>query len=373
MGLVRQLFAALRRLRQRGFGWLAALLLQLPLAFALRAWRRIARPVNRGLFGRLSNGPRFKRFQDSLPAGALPRLYVTVMPHVLHFLLPCLALLRGHAQLVLLANGARSWELRHLQEHLPEAPLFRLHVVPLSSVDHGDVLSLLIRHQRGCFGVVDHDCYVFDRTFLQRLQPAPDECLLTLFSERHPHIAVDVPLTHFLFLNGPPLQALCERYGVDARLYRRAPSSTHAAFRRLGWPTDIHLKPYQRFHDTLHILLVLALAHGHRVRVLQTQSDLPFAHVGGTSIGSHHTKGLLALHTHLRFLELLGDEELSRRYRFMTRPLTTAAEVLALQRPGDPTWNGLSLLDRMMPLLSDALRQAWPQRYTSPPDEARHP
>lgn len=364
---------ALQPLRQRGLGNAAALLQQLPAAVLLRAWRRAARPLNRSLFGRWSNSPRLAQFQGRLPAGAQPRLYVIVMPHVLHFLLPCLALLRGQAQLVLLANGAKAWELKSLQQHLPEAPLFKLHCLPGSSVEHGDVLSLLIEHQRGCFGIVDHDCYLFDRTILQRLQPAADECLLTLFSDRHPHTGIDLPLTHFLFVNAPLLQALGREHGVDARLYRHAPRSTQQAFERLGLAPDTYLKPHQLFHDTLHVLLVLALARGQRVRLLQVQGELPFAHVGGTSMGSHHTKGLFALHTHLRFLELLGSAELKRRYGFITRPLLTAGQTLALRRDDDRAWDGLPLLERMIHRLASALHQAWPQRYPADPVNSTSP
>lgn len=362
-----RLRTALQPLRQRGFGSVAALLLQVPAAMVLRAWRRVARPLNRGLFGDWSNSPRLARFQDGLPASALPRLYVTVMPNVLHFLLPCLALLRGQAQLVLVANGARAWELQYLRQHLPEAPLFRLRCLPGSSVEHGDVLSLLIDHQRGCFGIVDHDCYVFDRQVLRQLEPAADECLLSLFSDRHPHTGIELPLTHFLCINAPLLQALGREHGIGARIYRRTPPAAQAAFAHLGLPADTYLKPYQRFHDTLHVLLVLALARGHRVRVLRAEDELPFAHIGGTSIGSHHTKGLFALHTHLRFLELLDDAELSRRYRFITKPLSTADQALSLRPDGDPAWDGLPLLDTMMPRLAGALHRAWPQRYPLDP------
>jgi hypothetical protein len=100
-----------------------------------------------------------------------------------------------------------------------------------------------------------------------------------------------------------------------------------------------------------------------RVRVPHSDAELPFVHIGGTSIGSHHTKNLFALYVHLCFLELLGDDRVRRRYAFLTRPLATAADALARRRPGDPGWNGLALLEQTLPLLRQSLRRTWPDRY----------
>ena len=66
---------------------------------------------------------------------------VIAMPHTLHFLLPCLALLQGHAPLVLLANGAKRWERSLLRQRFPEVPMFRLRTMPGSSLSHGDAAT----------------------------------------------------------------------------------------------------------------------------------------------------------------------------------------------------------------------------------------
>jgi hypothetical protein len=287
------------------------------------------------------------------------------MPQVLHFLLPCLALLRGRVPLVLLANGARRWEMDLLRRHLPEAGQFRLRCLPGTSVEHGDVISLLIEHHRGPFGIVDHDCYLFDEHLLEQLQPAPGECLVAPFADQHPHLPFPLPLTHLLVLNAEPLRALMHEAGVDAGIARQAPPVVRAALGRLGLPPDGYLKPYQRFHDTLHLLLVLALDRGLKLRVPLSDAESPFAHIGGTSIGTHHTKSLFALYVHLCFLELQVDDELRRRYAFLTQPLATAAEALARRGQADPGWEGLSLLAQLLPRLRLALQRAWPDLYPS--------
>lgn len=362
--------SAVRLLRQRGFSVGSAALWHLPAAVAWRAYRRVALWVNGRLLLRPLNDARFARFQDTLPAaGELPRIYVIVMPHTLHFLLPCLALLHGAAQVVLVHNGSRGWERRLLRRRLPPTfPAFGLRALPGSSIGHGEVISLLLRHHRGNFGIVDHDCYVFDQRLLAGLDPAANECVLGLFEQHSERTGLSFPLTHFAYFNAEPLRDLMQRHGVDARQYRRAPPHVHGALARIGLGPSAYFKDYHSFHDTLHVLLAVALSEGMRVRYLQSDAAVPVIHVGGTSIGSHHTKNLMALYTHLRFLELLDDAQISARYAFLTRPLRTSAEALARRHPADPAWHTLSIGDTLM----DCLRAAGAERaFSQPSGETR--
>ena len=303
-------------------------------------------------------------FFAGLPAPAAAPLCVVVMPQVLHFLLPCLSLLRGHVPLVLLGNGAAPWEMTVLRQRLPEAPQMVLARLPASSVDHGDLVGLLLHHHPGDFGIVDHDAYLFDSALLARLQPQPGDAVVTAMADHHPGLPMVVPLTHLMMFRTEELRALMHQTGVGARLYRRTPAVAQAAFQALGLPPGRFLKPYQRFHDTLHVLLVLAHAQGLRVREQAPAGTLQLVHIGGTSLGSHHTKSMFALYVHLRFLAL-ADDEVARRYRHLVHPLRTPEHALALRRPGDPAWNGLPLLEDLMPRLQQALAAAWPAQSST--------
>ncbi len=356
---LRQFRLAMRPMRERGWSVLATLFMHIPAALALRAWRRLARPVNGGLLRRAFNQPRFGRFQDSHPAtGGLPRFYVIVMPFTLHFLLPCLALLRGRAEVVLLGNGARRWERRLLKERFPALPMFELWTLPFSSVAHGDVISLLLRGGRGDFGLIDHDCYIFDGAVFEQLAPAGDECLLALFGEVSASVAITFPLTYFLYFNTAPLQALMRRHGVDARIYRGIPATAMGAMARAGLGPGIFWKRYHDFYDTLHVLLAVALANGLKFRFLSQRGDRPPAvHVGGTSIGTHHAKSLYALYLHLRFLELLDDPLLRRRYAFLTAPLRSSAQALArADLAANPEWQARAAVESLIERLQGALK-----------------
>ena len=352
---LRRLRVASRPMRERGLSRLAIAFRHVPAAFMLRAWRVLAQRCNRALLHGAFNRPRFMAFQDRLPASTRPRLYVIVMPHTLHFLLPCLALLQDRAQLVLVGNGERRWERRLLRERFPALPLFELRTLPLSSAAHGDVISLLLAQHRGNFGIVDHDCYVFDEALFEQLHPAADECLLAEFSEASETVDTLFPLTFFLYFNAEPLRQLMLRHGIDARLYREPPAQVRDALASIGLGRGVFWKHYHNFHDTLHVLLGVALSEGSRVRFLSSGDDMRALHVGGTSIGSHHTKPLPSLYIHRRFLEFLDDPLLNERYAFLTAPLRSAAEVLARCDPADPVWETLPVVDTLMLRLAAAL------------------
>jgi hypothetical protein len=340
---LRALRAALVPLRERGFGKAQALLWQLPAAVLLRAWRVLAQTCNAAFLNTSAVTARCAAFQQRLPQDGRPRLYVIVMPQTLHFLDPCLRLLEPAAQLVLLANGARRWERAWLAQRFPEMPLLVLPTLPASSAPHGAAISLLLRTEGGSFGIVDHDAYVFDAGLLQRLLPVGRDSMTGCFRARSEQTGIDYPLTHLLFLNAPVLRGLMQRWRIDARLYGQAPASVAEPFDRLGLGPRSYLKPYQHFFDTLHVLLIAAQAEGWTPRFEPNDADARVWHAGGTSIGSHHTKHLFALYLHLRFLELVNDETLSRRYAFIAAPLRHSGEALLRCAPGDAAWQGLEV------------------------------
>ena len=346
----------MRPMRARGLGLVAVLLVHVPLAYLLRGWRVVTQPLNGRLMQRLFNQPRFIKFQDTLAQCTLPRFYVIVMPLTLHFLLPCLALLQRHAQVVLLNNGARCWERRILSERFPHLPMFDLWTLPLSSVAHGDVINLLLTNHRGNFGMVDHDCYVFDDAVFKQLAPAIDECVVSLFSETSRSLGTTFPLTYFLYFNAENLRQLMQRYHVDARLYRKVPATAVDAMARIGLGPTTFWKDYHNFRDTLHVLLAVAVAEGLKFRFLSSDDEQPAMHVGGTSIGTHHTKDLQAHYIHLRFLELLSDPEVTRRYAFLSAPLEKSADALARTHLADTAWQWLPAFDTLMLRLRDALQ-----------------
>lgn len=352
---IRSLLNAIRLMKTRGFSLAAILFWHLPTVVMLRAWRVIARPINKHVLNRFLNYPRFTSFINDIERTEQPRLFVIVMPLTLHFLLPCVALLQEHSQIILLSNGARRWEISLLRKKFPALQLFSLRVLPFSSMAHSEVINLLLKQHPENFGLVDHDCYIFDEHLIEQLIPKDDEVLLAYFQNFSPNVDVPYPLTHFLFFHTEPLRQIMRRYGVDASLYRKAPASTKNALASLGLTEGVFLKHYHNFYDTLHILICMALAEGFKVRYLSSAQEHAVIHVGGTSLGTHHTKGLYELYIHARFLELLNDPELNRRYAFLTAPLRSPTDIMRRRRPYDPAWHQLPVVDALIQQLRTKL------------------
>ncbi|WP_342120686.1 hypothetical protein [Pseudoduganella sp. OTU4001] len=313
-------------------------------AVALRAYRRLAYAVNDGFLMRRASAPRFAAFQAGIAERLGGHFYVIVMPDTLHFLLPCLRLVAGRLPIVLLLNGARAWEAALLRQHFPDLPQFRVATLPRSSVNHGAMIDMMLRHNAHDFGILDHDLYLFDQRVLQELRFSDAEFLLCLLADSGPRWTY--PLTHFLYFRAAAWQRLMRQYGVGAGIYRKVPAAARGQLRGAGLRDGETLKPYHDFYDTLHVLLALGYSEG--MELVQFEfADGGVIHLGGTSIGSHHTKGMMDLYIHLLFLELAQVPELERRYAHLAAPFNNAGALRARLPQTPEVRRQLDLLDRL--------------------------
>lgn len=346
------------RQRERGHGALASLLWQMPLAAGWRAYRKLAYAVNDGPLQRLT-AARFTRFQaglalrDGEPAGG--RFYVIVMPRTLHFLLPCLGLIARDVRVVLLLNGAQHWEAGLLRARWPTLPQFRVSTLPASSVAHGAMINLLLRHNERDFGLIDHDLYLFDRSVFARLQLAEDQLLLCLLADSNPDERMPwvYPLTHFLYFRAAAFRSVMARYGSGAQIYRRLPAAAAARLAAAGLG-GIAVKGHHDFYDTLQVLIALGHADGLGVTQLELADEGDLFHIGGTSIGTHRTKELLQLYFHLRMLELSGEPLLQRRYAALAAPFKSAEALRERLPPTSQNHAALDAFDRLVERLKEA-------------------
>ena len=315
-------------MRVRGYSSPLSLLVHLPRMTLLRTYRLFARRANRSGVIATMNRRRLRRLHAAWPAAG-GHFYVIVMPGTLHFLLPCLALLPRDLRVALIGNGEAAWERRLVQQRHPELPFCSLARLPATSVTHGDVITLLLRESAGNFGLVDHDCFVFDPRIFASLEPGPRDCLTAIYGGVSALTGLPYPETYLLFLNAAVLKALMARYHVDARIYRRAPPSLTGTLERVGLRDGVFVKDHANFFDTLHLLLVAAIADGSACRFVQGFGKDAIAHVGGTSWKASETKELIDCYADWRFLDFIDDDDVRRRYRYRTRPFQSAADVRA--------------------------------------------
>jgi len=325
---IRRIRTALIRMRVRGYSSPLSVLVYLPRMMLLRAYRIFARHANRSGVFRTLNRHRLRRLHATWPASG-GHFYVIVMPGTLHFLLPCLALLPRDLRVALIGNGEADWERRLVHERHPELPFCSLARLPATSVTHGDVITLLLLESASNFGLVDHDCFVFDSRIFAAVEPGPRDCLTAIYGGVSAKTGLPYPETYLLFLNVTVLKDLMARYHVDARIYRNVPASLKDKLATVGMGGGVYVKDDRTFFDTLHLLLALAYADGIACHFVQGFGKEAIAHVGGTSWKASETKELIDCYVDWRFLDFVDDDELRRRYRHRTRPFRSAAEVRA--------------------------------------------
>ena len=321
--------SAIGRMRGRGYRLLPLVMLHMPRMVLLRAYRVLARRMNRSAVFRRRNA----RTLDRLHAGdaryrAGGHFYVIVMPGTLHFLVPCLALLPSDLAVVLVCNGAVRWERELLKRKFPRLPMIELSRMPETSLTHGDVITLLLCANAGNFGLLDHDCYVFDRAVFDSLAPGPRDCLSAVFGGISARTGLPYPETYLLYLNTQVLCGIMRRYNVEARIYPVAPARVRDLLARIGIGPGVYVKENKRFFDTLHLMLALAGAEGFEVAFLHGADERAIAHIGGTSWQTRATKELVECYVDWRFLEM-ADDEVRRRYARRFRPFDSAAQVRA--------------------------------------------
>ncbi len=318
------------RIQSRGYSSRAAILRQFFAALILRIYRKFAYVVNDHVLQGLINHRYFNQFQKKYSTRLGGHFYLIVMPNTLHFIIPCLDLIAGKAQVILLLNGASDWEAGCLQRRWPHLPQFRLKVLPKSSVSHGYMINMLLQNNEQNFGIIDHDFYLFDSTVLDRLKFAENECMLSILGDVSGRTGLTYPLTHFLYMNTAPLKELMSRYRVGAQSYRRLPRLTRQKLREIHLQDKSFLKDYHNFFDTLHVLLALAYAEGWCTPLIELKTKEAAYHLGGTSIGTHHTKELVQLYIGLLLLEFVNDKEITQRYADSFEPYQSSADVLLI-------------------------------------------
>lgn len=345
-----------RRLRDRGHSHRDVMLRRLPLAAALRAYRKLAYAVNDHVLQRWVTPVRLRRFLARQPALRDGYFYVIVMPQTLHFLLPCLRLIPKQVRVILLLNGARGWEAELLRQRFPQMTQLRVATLPNSSVNHGAMINLLLRYSEHDFGLLDHDLYVFDHSVYGQLRFDADDFLLCLFNDASDDGRWVYPLTHFLYFRIEVFQRLMGQYGVGAQAYRTIAEPARSRLASLGMRPGETMKSYHEFYDTLHVLLALAYADGLGVVQIEPGDADSVYHVGGTSIGTHHTKDLVHLYTHLRFLELSGEPLLQSRYAAVAAPFTSARQIYDKLQGMAHAFEQVALVDKLIAKLDPASR-----------------
>lgn len=299
-------------------------LIRAPRAGLRGNWRKLADRANAYLLNPWRNVRRLRDFQATRVGAEEGHYYVIAVPGTLHYLLPCLGLIRHHVRVVVIDNGLTAWERAYLARRLPRVARFRLALLPGSLLSHGRVLNLLFAANQGNFGILDHDTYILRPALLQGHRPTPDEPVIALWSHWNEPARVRVPRTFFMYFHTPVIKSVMARYRVGMQVYQRVPRRLRPKLHAFGFTPDNPPKAYLGAYDATDLTLALCFTEGLRPRYPPFGRDTA-VHLGGTS----HAQDPALEYTALRLLEFNDDQALTARYRPMLSSATTSAEALS--------------------------------------------
>ena len=195
-------------------------------------------------------------------------------------------LVPSEVPLLLVCNGVGRAERRRLAECCPGRPTVSLSVLPGTFCRHGTVLDLLVTAVESDFIVLDHDCYVFDRSLFEPVAWREGEVLAAI--DRQGFYTVDersglrFPRTHFLVLRRRSLVDLRVRHGIGCEKRTKTPRRVADLLAGIGIGDHNFPPARMPFYDTLQLAISVAFAEGGAVRWLSPAPD-GISHVGGTA------------------------------------------------------------------------------------------
>ena len=307
----RRTVAWIRAQRRRGVPLFVLAVYHLPIRLLLKLYHAVCASMNSSLPIKTVNARRFAVFHNRSCRRLEDPFYIVVLPYTLPYLIPCLKCLPESLDIVLVLNGTRGWEEEYIKENL-DVLFFRLWVLPHSSMPHGHVLNILLDGNRGNFGIIDHDLFVFDESVFEDLVFKDDEFVIGAYRVENKKAQLSFPRTHFLFFNTGKIREVMERYDIGAQEYRRIPSELVEKLASLNLGKHNYLKPYLTYFDTLNLIMAMAFYDGLSARIRTVTSE-KMLHIGGTSRRNYLNKAQLA-YADIRFVEQFGGHLLREKY-----------------------------------------------------------
>jgi len=191
-------------------------------------------------------------------------------------------------------------------------------------LEHHDVLDAIFAAWRKNFGILDYDCFVFDRSLVGRMtELAPDVTMNAAFFRANRDPDIKVPETFLLFFNVAVIHTLMDRYRVATRpiRWRLLSPEVKARLGSIGLSESRLPEDHKPNFDTLRLLMMLGICDGHPYRFVAEIPATPAPrddafHVGGVS-DPRSVKGIWALRGSYfwrRVLELTDDPFLKAHY-----------------------------------------------------------
>ncbi|MFC1883155.1 hypothetical protein ACFL2O_00150 [Thermodesulfobacteriota bacterium] len=242
--------------------------------------------------------------------------YVIVMPHTLHLLLPCLSLLPKKTNIFLLLNGIAAWEKEYVKTEFKRYPriemISRKHKIP-----HGMVLDLLFANNKSNFGILDSDCYIFNKSIVEELALDKNDFAAGVFFLKNKKTNILFPETFFMFFNTKRIKEIQSKYKISCRVYHKIPSRLEGKLMEMD--IGYHNFPFEPlpYFDTMRLVFSMAFYEKLVFKKIAVSKDEAI-HVGRVSFDfdakTAPDLAIRANYFHNKILEITEDPILRKMY-----------------------------------------------------------
>lgn len=176
----------------------------------------------------------------------------------------CLKFIPEDQDVVFVANGLDRWETNWAKNNLGVDSF----VVINKTLPHAQVLDLFFDHYQKPFGIIDYDCYVFEKSLYKRLKDIDSNTMMSsVYCYKNKELNLEMFETFIMFLNSPVINKVKRKFNVDSKVttIEMLPARLKEKLLTLGIDQN-HYPDLHRgsFFDTLRLIYLLGLTEGYR-------------------------------------------------------------------------------------------------------------
>lgn len=263
-----------------------------------------------------------KAYREFYLENGINNPYVIIgVPGCLHVVDLCLKYVPKDVDVIFISNGLEKWEEEWARKNLDVRSIIWIDKM----LSHGDVLDLMFDKFQRPFGILDYDCFVFNRSYFYKLREICDKSLYNgLFLYENKELKLKFPETFMIFFNTELINTVRKKYKVKSSAYNIPNISKEIlrVLREIGIDQQQFPENHKNYFDTLRLLLSLGYVEGYQPQFVEefpgnVKPNCAIFHVGGVSCsGIPKTKwGTRGVYLWRRVLEECLDDDLKDRYR----------------------------------------------------------
>lgn len=228
---------------------------------------RLALRVCRRFFSRICLSRQLQRLEQKKNT-----FFVILMPASIHVAIKSIELIEDSYNIVAIGNGLCDKEKQWLRVNKPNLQF----VFIGEKLFHHQVLNAIFKNWEKNFGILDYDCFVFDKNYAdEMIQLKEDQALASPFFLVNEGLNITIPETFFLFFNRKAIDRVMRSYKIDCRIYNWSMlnNKVKATIAEMGISESDMPERQKEYFDTLKLIFLLCLAEKYHFKFVKKYTD----------------------------------------------------------------------------------------------------